>query len=143
MQAGKLTITDKEPIIIVVVGCLIAAITRITTVVAVAITIAIIVTIIAIAVNVIAVHVTNATIVPMQAMANRSHHLHNAPLNKQTKKAMSRHKNTFLHNQSNHSFSLDISLFITLLWRQELIDVEEQALLLEFLLDRQANPSYF
>lgn len=100
MQAGKLTITDKEPIVVVVVGCLIAAIMRITTV-AVVIAIAVIVTIIiAIVVNVIAVHVTNATIVPMQAMANRSHHLHSAPLNKQTKKAMSRHKNTFLHNQS-------------------------------------------
>jgi len=83
----EVAIADKKAI--VVVGCSITVIMRLTrfavviviAIVAIAIVVVVVVTI----VDAIVVHVTNAIIVLMQAMANHSPRFHNVPLNKQTK----------------------------------------------------------
>jgi len=82
----EVAIADKKAI--VVVGCSIAVIMRLTrfaVVIVIAIVAIVVVVVVVTIVDVIVVHVTNAIIVLMQAMANHSPRFHNAPLNKQTK----------------------------------------------------------
>ena len=82
----EVAIADKKAI--VVVGCSIAVIMRLTrfaVVIVIAIVAIVVVVVVVTIVDVIVVHVTNAIIVLMQAMANHSPRFHNVPLNKQTK----------------------------------------------------------
>jgi len=82
----EVAIADKKAI--VVVGCSITVIMRLTrfaVVIVIAIVAIVVVVVVVTIVDVIVVHVTNAIIVLMQAMANHSPRFHNVPLNKQTK----------------------------------------------------------